>query len=99
MSNKTIKLPDGVEGHRMKKNVDTISFTVTKDCTFCYSDPTPCFPTFMAAGSYTATTPPTTYGPYTPTAAGTVVYNASKPPTPCTLTGIKGTASSITVDS
>jgi hypothetical protein len=99
MSNKTINLPNGVEGHRMKKNVDSISFKVTADCNFCYSDPTPCFPSFMPAGNYTATNPPTTYGPYTPNQAGTVVYNASVPPTPCSLTGIKGTACSITVDS
>lgn len=100
MSNKTINLPNGVEGHKMKKNVDSISFEVTADCNFCYSpDPSPCFPNFMAAGSYTATNPPTTYGPYTPTQAGTVVYNASVPPTPCSVTGIKGTASSIIVES
>jgi len=94
-----INLPHGLANHRMKKNVDSISFKVTDDCNFCYSDPTPCFPSFMPAGSYTATNPPTTYGPYTPTQTGTVHYNATIPPTPCTVTGKKETASSITVDS
>jgi hypothetical protein len=98
MPDKTINLPNGLEGHRMKENVDSISFKVTADCSFCYSDPTPCFPTFMAAGTYTATTPPTTYGPYTPTAAGTVTYNAVTSGD-CTTSGITGTVCSITVDS
>lgn len=86
----------------MKDNVDSISFKVTADCIFCYSDPTPCFPSFMAAGSYTATNPPTVYGPYTPDADGSVAYNAvpstPPPPPPCTTTGIDGTPCTITVD-
>ena len=89
----------------MKENVDSISFKVTGDCVFCYLDPTPCFSSFMAAGSYTATTPPTVYGPYTPDADGAVAYNAvasqppPAPPPPCSTTGIAGTPCTITVSS
>ena len=96
---KTITLPNGLLSESLKKGVGSISFTVTQTCTFCYSDPTPCFPTFMAAGNYTATTPPTTYGPYTPNADGTVLYGTSIPPAACSYTGDKETACSITVDS
>jgi hypothetical protein len=98
MPDKTINLPNGLLGESLKKGVDSISFKVTQTCTFCYSDPTPCFPTFLAAGTYTATTPPTTYGPYTPNADGTVVYNAVTSGT-CTTDQIDGTPCSITVDS
>jgi hypothetical protein len=98
MADKTINLPHGLLGHTMKEDTDSVSFTVTADCTFCYSDPTPCFPTFLPAGTYTATHPATTYGPYTPTAAGTVDYNAVTTGT-CTTSGITGTVCSITVDS
>ena len=99
MPDKTINIPHGLLGETLKKNTDSVSFKVTADCTFCYSDPTPCFPTFMTAGSYTATTPPTVYGPYTPTADGTVNYNAVTSGT-CSPTGeLTATACSITVDS
>ena len=103
---KTINIPHGLVGETLKKNVGNVCFKVTADCVFCYSDPTPCFPSFMAAGFYAATTPPTVYGPYTPTAAGTVNYNAvvssppPAPPSPCSPTGeLTATACSITVDS
>lgn len=99
MGNKVINLPNGLVNHTMKKNVDSISFKVMSDCTFCYSDPTPCFPSFMAAGTYTATNPPTVYGPYTPDQVGTVLCGDSVPPNPCSVTGLTATASSITVDS
>jgi hypothetical protein len=99
MSNKIIEIPHSLLGHTMKENTDSISFTVTADCTFCYSDPTPCFPSFMAAKTYTATTPPTTYGPYTPNKTGTVLCGTSIPPAACSYTGDKETACSITVDS
>jgi hypothetical protein len=97
---KTINLPNGLLSESLKKGVGSISFKVTGDCTFCYSDPTPCFPTFMAAGTYTKTDPPTTYGPFMPDADGTVAYNAvvSTPP-PRTTAGIDGTPCSITVSS
>jgi hypothetical protein len=98
MSNSTIELPNGLKGHSMKEKNDTISFKVTQTCTFCYSDPTPCFPSFLPAGTYTATTPPTTYGPYTADAVGTVVYNAVTSG-PCTTTGIVATPHSIIVSS
>jgi hypothetical protein len=98
MPNKTIELPHGLLGESMKKNADSISFKVTATCTFCYSDPTPCFPSFLPAGTYTATTPPTTYGPYTPDQTGTVIYNASIPPLPCTTSGTVATPHTITVN-
>ncbi len=98
MADKTINLPHGLLGHSMKEDTDSVSFTVTADCTFCYSDPTPCFPTFLPAGDYTATHPATTYGPYTPTAAGTVDYNAVTTGT-CTPTGPDATPCTITVSS
>jgi len=101
MGNKVFDLPNGLTNHRMQKNVDSVSFKVVSDCTFCYSDPTPCFPSggFMAAGSYTATNPPTTYGPFTPNQAGTVLCGDSIPPNPCSTSSLTATASSITVDS
>jgi hypothetical protein len=95
---KTINLPNGLLSESLKKGVGSISFQVVETCTFCYSDPTPCFSTFLAAGTYTATNPPTTYGPYTPTADGTVDYNAVTSGT-CTTTGIDGTPCTITVSS
>jgi hypothetical protein len=98
MADKIIEIPYSLLGHTMKENIDSISFKVTADCTFCYSDPTPCFPTFMAAKTYTVTSPPTTYGPYTPNKAGTVLCGTSIPPVTCTYTGDKETACSITVD-
>jgi hypothetical protein len=97
MPNKTIELPYSLLGHSMKENTDSISFLVTATCTFCYSDPTPCFPSFLPAGTYTVTTPPTTYGPYTPNKTGAVLYNAVTSGD-CTLTGIKETACTITVN-
>jgi hypothetical protein len=98
MPNTTIELPDGKKNLPMKKDVDGISFKVTKTCYFCYSDPTPCFPSFLSNGKYTATTPPTTYGPYTPTQDGTVVYNAVTSE-PCSTSGPTDTPCSITVSS
>jgi hypothetical protein len=93
--NETIDLPHGLlGGYTMKENTDSISFKVKATCTFSYSDPTPCFPSFLPAATYTATNPPTIYGPYTPNQAGTVECRAT--------TGIEDTdftASSITVDS
>jgi hypothetical protein len=98
MADKIIEIPYSLLGHTMKENIDSISFKVTADCTFCYSDPTPCFSTFMAAKTYTVTSPPTTHGPYTPNKAGTVLCGTSIPPVTCTYTGDKETACSITVD-
>jgi hypothetical protein len=54
---------------------DDVYIKVIKNCQWCYSDPTPCFSGgLLPNGSYTATTPPTEYGPYLATAAGTVKF-------------------------
>jgi hypothetical protein len=98
MPNTTINLPNGLQGQRLKENTDSISFKVTETCTFCYSDPTPCFPTFLANGTYTKTTPPTTYGPYMPTADGTVTYNAVTSGS-CSTSGTTQTPHTIVVGS
>jgi hypothetical protein len=97
MSHTTIELPNDMKSHRMKKDVDSISFKITARCKFCFSDPTPCFPDFLAADTYDARSKP--YGPYTPNQAGTVLYSTSIPPADCTLRENKDTVCSITVDS
>jgi len=80
---------------------DDLYIIVNDDCKWCYSpDPNSVFgapPTgFLAAGSYTATTPPTTYGPYRPIATGSICYNAVASGD-CTCTEITATGHSITV--
>jgi len=77
MATKRLSIPNDLSSMSMTHNTDNLTITVTADCTWCYSDPNGCFPNgLLAAGSYTATTPPTTYGPYTPTGTGTVNFNA-----------------------
>lgn len=50
---------------------------VDHTCTWCYDDPTPCFPGgLLPPGTYTATHPPTRYGPYTAKNNGTVTYDS-----------------------
>ncbi|HEU5458695.1 MAG TPA: hypothetical protein VFU68_08755 [Terracidiphilus sp.] len=76
---------------------DTLYIEVTQDCNWCYTmNPAGVFSSFLPAGSYTATTPPTTYGPYTAAVAGTVNYNAVTSGD-CSTAGITATVHSITV--
>jgi hypothetical protein len=73
---KTLKIPHGMNNESLKKS-DTLYIEVTDDCNWCYSmNPSGVFSTFLPAGTYTATTPHTTYGPYTAAIDGTVNYNA-----------------------
>jgi hypothetical protein len=90
---KTLTIPHDLSSLNMKVG-DSLQITVSADCTWCYSDPTPCFPGgLLPAGSYTATTPHTTYGPYLASAAGTVNVNAvtSGPCNPQGLTAVPHT--------
>lgn len=58
---------------------DNLWIKVDNNCTWCYNDPIPCFPGgLLPPGTYTATHPPTRYGPYPAKAAGKVTYETSK---------------------
>lgn len=72
---KTLKIPNGMSNQSLKK-ADTLYIEVDADCNWCYSDPNGVFSSFLPAGHYTATTPPTVYGPYTAVNSGTVNFNA-----------------------
>jgi hypothetical protein len=77
MATKRLTIPNGSSNISLNKGVDSLTIEVNGDCTWCYSDPTPCFPNgLLPAGSYTVTNPHTEYGPYTPDAAGTVNFNS-----------------------
>lgn len=93
---KTLKIPNGMNNESLKK-ADTLYIEVNADCNWCYSMSSDgVFSSFLPAGSYTATTPPTTYGPYTAAADGTVDFNAVTSGD-CSPTGITATGHSITV--
>lgn len=79
----TLHIPGG-QDIRIKVG-QCLCIQVDKTCTWCYDDPTPCFPDgLLPPGTYTATHPPTVYGPYCAENAGTVTYDAvtSGPCTP-----------------
>jgi hypothetical protein len=76
MARKDLDIPDGIGKSNMHKHDDQLYIKVKKDCTWCYSDPSGCFPSLLPTGPYTATNPPTVYGPYTPETEGVVNYNA-----------------------
>lgn len=76
MATKILTIPHGSTNIRLNKGVDDVKIQVNGDCTWCYSDPTPCFPDgLLPPGSYTVANPPAG-GPYTPTASGTVHFNS-----------------------
>lgn len=55
----------------------TVCIQVDRTCTWSYNDPTPCFPDgLLKPGTYTATHPPTRYGPYLAVNAGKVTFKA-----------------------
>lgn len=99
MPTKHIHIPSNLSSQSLNKNQDTIDITVDADCTWCFSDPDFVFgnpSTLLPNGSYTKTTPPTTYGPYTPVADGTVYFNAVTSGT-CNPEGVTETGHTITV--
>jgi hypothetical protein len=99
MPTKHIHIPDNMGNVSLNKNQDNIDITVNKDCIWCFSDPSFVFgnpSTLPAAGSYTKTSPPTTYGPFTPVNTGTVYFNAVTSGT-CTPQGTTETGHTITV--
>jgi hypothetical protein len=99
MANKSLNIPNDLSSLTLKKNVDSVSITVTADCTWCYSDPDNCFPNgLLAPGYYAATNPHTTYGPYTPTNIGTVSDNAVRGNATCSTNDAKETVHSIQVN-
>lgn len=99
MATKHIHIPNNMSNHSLNKNQDNIDITVDADCTWCFSDPNGVFgnpSTLLAAGTYSKTTPPTTYGPYTPVNTGTVYFNAVTSG-PCNPQGITATGHTIIV--
>ena len=100
MPSKQLNIPNDLSSITLNKGTDTIQITVTADCYWCYCDPNGVFEVppngFLAPGFYAATTPHTSYGPYTPVNDGSVTINA---PTsqPCTLNNLKGVPQTITV--
>lgn len=92
---KTLKIPNGMNNESLKK-ADTLYIEVDADCTWCYSDPNNVFPTFLPAGSYSVTTPHTTYGPYTAENDGTVYFNAVTSGD-CSPTGVTASGHTIVV--
>jgi len=96
MARINLNLPHNLSNVPMTTS-DQLYIIVTADCSWCYSpDPSAVFPTFLAAGSYTATIPPTTYGPYNPATTGAVTYNAVTTGD-CTTASPAATPRSITV--
>jgi len=91
----TLHIPSG-QDIRVPKG-DDLYIQVDQTCTWCYDDPTPCFPGgLLKPGTYTATHPPTRYGPYTAKNDGTVAYDAVTSG-PCNPKGKGLTAHSIVV--
>jgi hypothetical protein len=76
MPAKRLNIP-GDTNINLTKGVDTLEIVVTKNCSWCYSDPSTVFSNgLLAAGTYTATDPHTCYGPYVPSSTGTVNFDA-----------------------
>lgn len=97
MGVKQINIPHDLSSVNLTKGTDTLQIKVTANCSWCYSDPNNVFSAgFLAAGSYVATNPPTTYGPYTPQNDGTVNVNAVTSGT-CSPTGTTATPHTIVV--
>jgi hypothetical protein len=99
MATKHLHIPGSMSNQSLNKTQDNLDITVNNDCTWCFSDPDGVFgnpSTLLAPGTYTATNPHTTYGPYTPVATGTVYFNAVTSG-PCNPTGITGTGHTIIV--
>lgn len=96
--NTVVELPYALQSLNLRKNIDSITFKVTATCTSCHSDPTPCFPSFLTDGLHSLTTPPSTYGPYTPDKTGSVQYNAVTSGE-CTTSSPAATLCTITVSS
>jgi hypothetical protein len=97
MATKHLNIPNDLSSKQLTRGTDDIQITVTADCSWCYSDPNNVFANgFLAAGSYTATSPHTTYGPYTPANDGTVTVNAVTSGN-CTTAGVTATPHTITV--
>jgi hypothetical protein len=97
MGTKHLSIPNDLSSVNMTLGADDLEIKVTADCNWCYSDPNGVFANgFLAAGSYTATSPPTKYGPYTPSTTGTVTVNAVTSGD-CSTSGITATPHSITV--
>jgi len=99
MSTKHLHITGNMQNQTLKKGQDDLDITVNHDCTWCFSDPDGVFgnpSTLLAAGSYSATNPHTTYGPYIPVATGTVYFNAVTSG-PCNPQGITATGHTIIV--
>jgi hypothetical protein len=100
MGTKHLNIPNDLKSFSMTKGQDDLVIQVTATCNWCFSDPDHAFgnpSTLLPPGEYIVTTPHTTYGPYTPVNDGSVTYNATIPPTPCTTTGVRGVPQTITV--
>lgn len=97
---KPLNIPNDMSSLTLKKNVDSVTITVTADCTWCYSDPSGCFPNgLLAPGYYPATNPHTSYGPYTPNNTGVVGIGSVAGNNPCVSSGgPAATVKSITVN-
>ena len=94
MATKILNIPDGSS---MGLHVgDELKIKVTRTCNWCYEYPDTVFSSMLAAGSYTATNPPTEYGPYTAANAGVMNWNAVTSG-PCTTATPAATPRSITV--
>jgi hypothetical protein len=97
MATKILTIPNGASSITLNKGVDSVTIKVNGDCTWCYSDPTPCFQSgLLADGSYTVTNPQTEYGPYTPNKSGTVNFNSVTSGT-CNPLGMAATPHTIVV--
>ncbi len=56
---------------------EELCIQVVQDCSWCYHDTKHCFPGgLLKHGTYKATNPPTTYGPYLAKNAGSVRYDS-----------------------
>jgi hypothetical protein len=91
---KHLNIPHDLSSMNIKVG-DSLEISVSANCNWCYSDPTPCFPNgLLPNGSYTASTPSSTYGPAT--AGGTVFINAVTSG-PCNPQGLAATPHTIIV--
>lgn len=100
MATKHLNIPNDLKSVNLNKGTDDLDITVTATCNWCFSDPDYVFgnpSTLLPPGLYNVTTPHTTYGPYTPQNDGTVTFNATIPPTPCTTSSPRGVPQTITV--
>src|SRR3974377_2270950 len=91
---------NNLQNENLNKNQDNLDITVNASCNWCFDDPDGVFgnpSTLLPAGTYTATDPPTTYGPYTPVNDGTVLFNAVPTNQTCTTATITATGHTITV--